>query len=75
MGNEADDKAAVVLEEFGKLPAKRRPAVRDNGLREWVPLGGIVVRGTLAAFHRVSINVLTLYFESGPTFLKCVALA
>jgi tRNA-specific adenosine deaminase 1 len=48
MGNGADDIAAVVLGEFRKLPAKRRPAVRDNGLREWVPLSGIVVRGTLA---------------------------
>jgi hypothetical protein len=33
------------LEEFRKLPAKRKPTVRDNGLREWVPLSGIVVKG------------------------------
>ncbi|KAH6854933.1 adenosine deaminase/editase [Chaetomium sp. MPI-CAGE-AT-0009] len=46
MGNNgADDIAAAVLGEFRKLPAKRRPAVRDNGLREWVPLSGIVVKG------------------------------
>ncbi|KAK4236783.1 adenosine deaminase/editase [Achaetomium macrosporum] len=42
---EADAIASVVLEEFRKLPAKRKPAVRDNGLREWVPLSGIVVKG------------------------------
>ncbi|KAL2117880.1 hypothetical protein VTJ04DRAFT_7540 [Mycothermus thermophilus] len=45
MANEADDIAQTVLDQFRKLPAKRKPAVRDNGLREWVPLSGIVVRG------------------------------
>ncbi|KAI0803556.1 adenosine deaminase/editase [Xylaria sp. FL0064] len=34
--------ASLVLKEFTKLPAKRKPVVRDNGLREWVPLSGIV---------------------------------
>jgi tRNA-specific adenosine deaminase 1 len=47
MATDADDIALVVLEEFRKLPAKRKPAVRDNGLREWVPLSGIVVKGIL----------------------------
>ncbi|KAJ0300008.1 uncharacterized protein N0V96_005574 [Colletotrichum fioriniae] len=37
-----DEIADVVLEHFKKLPAKRRPQVRDNGLHEWVPLSGIV---------------------------------
>jgi tRNA-specific adenosine deaminase 1 len=46
MANEADDIAQTVLDQFRKLPAKRKPAVRDNGLWEWVPLSGIVVRGT-----------------------------
>ncbi|KAK3310895.1 adenosine deaminase/editase [Chaetomium strumarium] len=41
----ADAIASAVLNEFRKLPAKRKPAVRDNGLREWVPLSGIVVKG------------------------------
>ncbi|KAK4140225.1 adenosine deaminase/editase [Dichotomopilus funicola] len=41
----ADSIASVVLEEFKKLPAKRKPAVRDNGIREWVPLSSIVVEG------------------------------
>lgn len=49
MAAEADDVASLVLEEFSKLPAKRKPAVRDNGLREWVPLSGIVVKGTSKA--------------------------
>ena len=49
MATEADDVASLVLEEFSKLPAKRKPAVRDNGLREWVPLSGIVVKGTSKA--------------------------
>ncbi|KAI1346121.1 adenosine deaminase/editase [Xylaria sp. FL0043] len=37
--------ASLVLQEFNKLPAKRKPVVRDNGLREWVPLSGIVAEG------------------------------
>ncbi|KAK4102972.1 hypothetical protein N658DRAFT_423017 [Parathielavia hyrcaniae] len=45
MATDADGIASAVLEEFRKLPAKRKPAVRDNGLREWVPLSGIVVEG------------------------------
>ncbi|KAK4192496.1 putative tRNA-specific adenosine deaminase [Podospora australis] len=46
MVSDADAIAAVVLEEFRKLPAKRKPAVRDNGLHEWVPLSGIVAKGS-----------------------------
>jgi tRNA-specific adenosine deaminase 1 len=46
MTAEANLIASAVLSEFRKLPAKRKPAVRDNGLREWVPLSGIVVKGT-----------------------------
>lgn len=34
--------AQVVLEQFAKLPQKRKPIIRDNGLHEWVPLSGIV---------------------------------
>ncbi|CAK7226717.1 hypothetical protein SBRCBS47491_006324 [Sporothrix bragantina] len=34
--------AAAVLDVFDKLPANRKPAVRSNGVREWVPLSGIV---------------------------------
>ncbi|KAJ9155675.1 Adenosine-deaminase domain-containing protein [Pleurostoma richardsiae] len=42
---EADAIACLVLEQFDKLPPKRKPTVRDNGTREWVPLSGIVARG------------------------------
>ncbi|KAJ4415203.1 hypothetical protein N0V85_002821 [Neurospora sp. IMI 360204] len=42
---DADAIASAVLEEFGKLPAKRKPSVRDNGLHEWVPMAGIVAKG------------------------------
>ncbi|KAK8000058.1 hypothetical protein PG990_012658 [Apiospora arundinis] len=34
--------ASLVLQEYEKLPVKRKPPVRDNGLHEWVPLSGIV---------------------------------
>ncbi|OAA62424.1 Adenosine deaminase/editase [Niveomyces insectorum RCEF 264] len=39
---QADAIADAVLREFDKLPANRKPAVRTNGVREWVPLSGIV---------------------------------
>jgi tRNA-specific adenosine deaminase 1 len=38
----ADTIASAVIEQFNKLPRKRKPLVRDNGLQEWVPLSGIV---------------------------------
>ncbi|CAM1502012.1 Fc.00g039960.m01.CDS01 [Cosmosporella sp. VM-42] len=34
--------ARAVLQQFNKLPKKRKPNVRENGLHEWVPLSGIV---------------------------------
>ncbi|KAL6880971.1 tRNA-specific adenosine deaminase [Trichoderma novae-zelandiae] len=34
--------ARTVISQFDKLPSKRKPCVRDNGLDEWVPLSGIV---------------------------------
>lgn len=42
MASRADSIASVVLEQFDRLPSKSKPVVRDNGLREWVPLSGIV---------------------------------
>lgn len=44
MTSEADAIASVVLREFNRLPAKRKPQARENGTREWVPLSGIVAR-------------------------------
>jgi hypothetical protein len=37
--------AETVLKEFEKWPAKRKPLVRSDGAREWVPLSGIVAQG------------------------------
>jgi hypothetical protein len=37
--------AEVVLKEFEKWPAKRKPLVRSDGAKEWVPLSGIVAQG------------------------------
>ncbi|KAK1252652.1 hypothetical protein MKX08_003839 [Trichoderma sp. CBMAI-0020] len=34
--------ARAVISQFEKLPSKRKPCVRNNGLHEWVPLSGIV---------------------------------
>ena len=51
MTTESDAVASIVLEEFRKLPTKRKPCVRDNGLHEWVPLSGIVAKGTTPPFQ------------------------
>jgi len=72
--SEGDEIAAAVLEEFEKLPAKRKPCVRDNGLHEWVPLSGIVAKGTSSSLLILIYHKLTLSFQ-GPSWLKCVALA
>ncbi|KAL7796489.1 adenosine deaminase/editase [Trichoderma ceciliae] len=34
--------ARAVISQFDKLPSKRKPCIRDNGIHEWVPLSGIV---------------------------------
>ncbi|PMD33229.1 hypothetical protein L207DRAFT_518058 [Hyaloscypha variabilis F] len=39
-----DDIAEAVLRHFDKWPAKRKPLVRSDGAKEWVPLSGIVAR-------------------------------
>jgi tRNA-specific adenosine deaminase 1 len=40
-----DEIAAVVLKEFEKWPTKRKPLLRGDGVKEWVPLSGIVAQG------------------------------
>ncbi|KAI9054486.1 hypothetical protein LZ554_001644 [Drepanopeziza brunnea f. sp. 'monogermtubi'] len=40
-----DEIAKAVLDVFDKWPAKRKPLVRSDGVREWVPLSGIVAQG------------------------------
>jgi len=50
MDYESDAIALAVLDQYRKLPAKRKPTVRDNGLHEWVPLSGIVVKGIVCNY-------------------------
>jgi len=40
-----DEIADVVLRTFNALEQKRKPVVRGPGVKEWVPLSGIVARG------------------------------
>lgn len=44
MTSEADAIASTVLKQFAALLPKRKPHARSNGVREWVPLSGIVAR-------------------------------
>jgi len=42
-----DAVADCVLASFDRLPARRKPRPRSDGVREWVPLSGIVLaKGT-----------------------------
>ncbi|ORY60529.1 adenosine-deaminase domain-containing protein [Pseudomassariella vexata] len=50
-----DSIATLVLQQFEKLPAKRKPLVRDNGIHEWVPLSGIVAQGLDSKLHCIAI--------------------
>ena len=40
-----DDIAEAVLNKFEKWPSKRKPLLRNDGVKEWVPLSGIVAQG------------------------------
>lgn len=54
-----DEIAETVLKEFEKWPAKRKPLVRSDGMKEWVPLSGIVAQGLplkwLAEAHKADL--------------------
>lgn len=39
--------ATLVQRQFDELPAKRKPQIRGAGIKEWVPLSGIVAQGIL----------------------------
>ena len=43
MAPSADAIADCVLSTFDRLPEKRKPRLRSDGAREWVPLSGIVL--------------------------------
>jgi hypothetical protein len=54
-----DEIADVVLKQFESWEKKRKPQVRTNGVREWVPLSGIVAQGRLLRYL-MQIFILTL---------------
>ncbi|KAI1766764.1 adenosine deaminase/editase [Hypoxylon sp. FL1150] len=62
MSATADEIAAQVQKHYDALPAKRKPTVRANGLREWVPMAGIVAEG----------NDHKLYCLALATGMKCL---
>lgn len=52
MSPDADAIADCVLSTFEHLPDKRKPRLRSDGSREWVPLSGIVlVQGDFTPTH------------------------
>lgn len=48
-----DDIAQLVLRTFDGLEKKRKPFIRADGVKEWVPLSGIVAQSS----YRINGNV------------------
>lgn len=40
-----DEIADMVLSQYATLPKKAKPLIRGGGLKEWVPMSGIVAQG------------------------------
>ena len=59
MTPDPDAIADCVLATFDQLPDKRKPRPQSNGVREWVPLAGIVLadKGTTGPTHGLSCVV------------------
>ncbi|KAI1334705.1 adenosine-deaminase domain-containing protein [Xylariaceae sp. FL0016] len=51
--------ASLVQKEYDKLPAKRKPINRGNGIQEWVPLSGIVAQGRDDKLHCIALAYVT----------------
>jgi hypothetical protein len=68
----SDDVAEAVLNEFNKWPQKRKPLLRGDGIREWVPLSGIVAQGWLP---KDVMQITRLTFSTGRGSLTCLAAA
>lgn len=62
--------ASLVQKEYDALPAKRKPAVRDNGIHEWVPLSGIVAQGTHSLTH--SSHAYSIHFILYPQTINLI---
>jgi hypothetical protein len=67
-----DEIAEAVLEEFDKWPTKRKPLLRGEGVKEWVPLSGIVAQGETS---KIGDQTIGLIIQVGRDSLKCLAAA
>lgn len=60
MEKSGDEIADAVLKEFERWPKKRKPLTRSDGVKEWVPLSGIVAQGRspekTSADHKADIG-------------------
>jgi hypothetical protein len=63
-----DEIADVVLKQFESWEKKRGPQLRTNGVREWVPLSGIVAQGKPLR-DLVQIFILTLLYRKEWVYL------
>ncbi|TVY36809.1 tRNA-specific adenosine deaminase [Lachnellula occidentalis] len=53
-----DDIAHVVLKQFDSWEKKRKPVIRTNGVKEWVPLSGIIAQADLLIRGRTGMKCL-----------------
>ena len=64
MATAADLVASLVQQEYDKLPVKWKPAVRNNGIHEWVPLSGVVAQ--IATGEHTELRCLSLAYALPP---------
>lgn len=48
-----DEIAKLVLDKFDSLEQKRKPLTRSDGVKEWVPLSGIVAQSMLFPYLHI----------------------
>jgi len=50
-----DEVAALVVEQYGRLPPRGKPLMRSNGVPEWTVLAGVVIRHRGGPLECVSV--------------------
>ncbi len=69
MAISGDVVADAVLREFDGWPQKRKPLVRSDGVKEWVPLSGIVAQGSPPCKGRLMQITRLITLEQGKNLL------
>jgi len=73
----SDEVADTVLKQFYDLPKKGNPLLRGGGVKEWVPLSGIVAEGEISGVVSQVQNANDVFrkrgFEMCSTGVMCLS--